>query len=823
MNIVLIHPPHVNSTDDRLDPPLGLLYIASNLRKNNIPVQIVDLSNQSKSNWVIPYADYYGITVYITSIQVTQEIIQLCKQINPKCKIIVGGAHPTSCPNDFPYVDHVVIGYGEVATLDILNGKEKDHIIYGKEPDNYFEFPSYDLIDINSYHRKIGNKTSLPYLTSRGCPFHCFPKGVKVIVSNGINKSIEKIEIGDKLIGFDNGKLVETEVKELFKNNSSSLLKITFEDNSYIKCTQDHPFFVKEKWIRAKDLNINDEIYKINFKDKISFQKKLYNPMKDKENRDKVSNTIKIRIKNGEIEPGFKIAWKKHTKEEMHIKYINSVKWKKMCKNISKVMSTKNPMKNKNTSNKVRISLKKKYDSGELIPYFKKVPKELFHMKYVSTKKDWDNWKKRNRTRIKTDNPMHKPHVNNLFKREINGIESFLLKILKENFPDRYEFTGYSNRIGWFYPDYTSTNGEKKLIELYGCYWHKCKECCPDPKNEWWLEHHKRRIKNYEKFGYKVLEIWEHELKEVDSLIKKIGNFTYNGLKIKNIEKIESKQEVYNFRCEPYENYFVSTNKGGNYILSHNCSFCGLEGMHKLLGYGVKFAEAETVINHIKRIKEEFGITSINFQDDIFTLKPTRLIKILDFLKKENITYRCMGRAGFDKKEIYKLLAESGCEIISWGIESGNQIILDRMKKDVTVEDNYNVIQWSKEYGMISRAFFIIGFPGETKETLEDTKNFIIKSDPSQVFVSSFVPYPGTDVYNNPEKYGIINISKDYEQFYQVSKSGLGGMNTDTKWLSKYEFRELEIEFRNWVKEWMNHKERRGLQDYEKELYEIKK
>lgn len=810
MKTVLIHPPHLNSTDDRLDPPLGLLYIASHLRKNNLDVEIVDLSGNV--NWNIPYADFYGITVYISSLQITKDIIQKCKSINPNSKIIVGGAHPTACPNDFSYADHVVVGYGEVSIIDIINGKEKNHIINGKEPENYFEFPSYDLIDINSYSRKISNQLSLPYLTSRGCPYHCFPKGVKVIVSNKSNKSIEKIEVGDKLIAFNDGKLVETEVKELFKNDTINLLKLTFEDNSSINCTPEHPFFVGENWIRAQDLKIDDEIYKINFRDKISFQKKLYNPMKNQEIRDKVSKTLKTRIKNGEIIGGFKLVWKKHSKEEMNIKYKNLDKWKEMCNNTSNRMKINNPMKNKNISDKVKNILKKKNNSGEIVPYFKKAPKELWHMKYISTEKDWIDWKKRNSTRLKINNPMHKPHVNNLFNREINGIETLLLKILEENFPNRYEFTGYSNKIGWFYPDYTSKDGEKKLIELYGCYWHKCKGCCPDPKNEWWLEHHKRRIKNYEKFGYKVLEIWEHELKDEESLIKKIGNFTYNGLKIKNIEKIKTKKEVYNFRCEPYENYFVSTSNGGNYILSHNCSFCGLEQMHKLLGYGVKFADSDTVIKDIKKIKEEFNIKSINFQDDIFTLKPKRLFKILGEIKSLNLRFRCMGRAGNDSEEIYKRLADSGCEAIAWGIESGSQYILDRMKKKVKVEDNYNVIQWAKKYGITSRAFFIIGFPGETKDTLEETKRFIEYSNPDQLFVSTFVPYPGTEVGNNLEKYGIINITDDYDQFYQVSKDGTGGITTDTKWLSKEEFRELEIEFREWIKK----RPMRGLlQDYE--------
>ena len=161
-SVCLIHPNHENSTDSRLDPPLGLLYIASHLKKNNINVEVVDLSNQPKENWNIPPADFYGITTYVTSLKETRLITQKCKEINPMAKVICGGAHPSSCPNDFPYVDHVVIGPGEVAMYDIITGQNRDHIIMGTKPDNYFPFPSYDLIDPYSYHILINNKHSKP-------------------------------------------------------------------------------------------------------------------------------------------------------------------------------------------------------------------------------------------------------------------------------------------------------------------------------------------------------------------------------------------------------------------------------------------------------------------------------------------------------------------------------------------------------------------------------------------------------------------------------------------------------------------------------------
>ena len=77
------------------------------------------------------------------------------------------------------------------------------------------------------------------------------------------------------------------------------------------------------------------------------------------------------------------------------------------------------------------------------------------------------------------------------------------------------------------------------------------------------------------------------------------------------------------------------------------------------------------------------------------------------------------------------------------------------------------------------------------------------------------VPYPGTDVADNPEKYGITKIYTDYSEYYQVGKDGTGGLiNFDTEWLTRNEFRELELEFREWISA-------RGMRG-EKQKYESK-
>lgn len=249
----------------------------------------------------------------------------------------------------------------------------------------------------------------------------------------------------------------------------------------------------------------------------------------------------------------------------------------------------------------------------------------------------------------------------------------------------------------------------------------------------------------------------------------------------------------------------LTTSRGCPYA----CSFCGLAKMNYSKPIYATLGQVE---NHLIQIYD-MGIRALNIQDDIFTLNISRLIPILGMIKSMGFKFRCMGRAGYDTERTYELLAEAGCDQVAWGIESGSQYILDRMDKKVRVFDNYDVIRWAKDYGITSRAFFIIGFPGETRHTLKETRRFIELADPDQVFVSNFIPYPGTDVAQNPSNYGITFISKHYDDYYQVSKDGSGGAVIDTAWLKREEFKELETEFRAWLKK---RPMRGALQEYEK-------
>lgn len=242
------------------------------------------------------------------------------------------------------------------------------------------------------------------------------------------------------------------------------------------------------------------------------------------------------------------------------------------------------------------------------------------------------------------------------------------------------------------------------------------------------------------------------------------------------------------------------------------CAFCGLPKQCRT----VRYRSPQAVANEIKEIIEKYDIRAFNFQDDTFMVYKKRVYELMELIGPLNIRFRILGRVGLDSKEDYRRLKDAGCEAIAWGIESGSQYILNRMNKKVTVEENRQVIEWAQELGILDRVFILLGFPGETRETMEETRRFIKDTNPSQYLASTFQPYPGTQVWNNPKKYGVKKIYMDFSKYMQINGDGLGSYcNIDTEWMTKEEFEKTQDDFR----QWLNTRPRRGpLQEYEKTL-----
>lgn len=191
----------------------------------------------------------------------------------------------------------------------------------------------------------------------------------------------------------------------------------------------------------------------------------------------------------------------------------------------------------------------------------------------------------------------------------------------------------------------------------------------------------------------------------------------------------------------------------------YRCIFCGSS---ITFGNKTRFRSPKNVISEIKDIGNR-KIKEITFNDDTFTLNKKRTIEICKGICKEGlqIPFICSSRVNTIDGERAKWLKKAGCYQISFGVESGNQGILNLMKKGITLEQAEKAILLTKKEGIETYASYVIGLPGESKETIQQTIDFAKKLDTDYAQFSIATPFPGTELWSMAkEKIKDMNFSK---------------------------------------------------------------
>jgi anaerobic magnesium-protoporphyrin IX monomethyl ester cyclase len=194
----------------------------------------------------------------------------------------------------------------------------------------------------------------------------------------------------------------------------------------------------------------------------------------------------------------------------------------------------------------------------------------------------------------------------------------------------------------------------------------------------------------------------------------------------------------------------------------YQCIFCD----NNVFGRNVRYHSPAYVASEIENVVDAYGAREIFFLDDTFTVNKERTRGILSLLRKKNLKIRwtCMTRASDVDRELLKEMKEAGCWQISIGVESGNQKVLDFIKKGIKLEGVENVVKWSYEAGIYVKGFFMLGHPIDTPRTIDETINFA-KSNPfSDVVVTITTPIPGTELYSMARRYGTLR-DDDWSKF----------------------------------------------------------
>lgn len=149
------------------------------------------------------------------------------------------------------------------------------------------------------------------------------------------------------------------------------------------------------------------------------------------------------------------------------------------------------------------------------------------------------------------------------------------------------------------------------------------------------------------------------------------------------------------------------------------------------------------------------------FLDDAtFTDNPSRAMEIAMKFEKLGITWSCNARPNV-AKDTLKVLKDSGLRLLTVGFESGNQQILNNIKKGTRIEQIREFVKATKDLGILVHGAFILGLPGETEATIEKTLSFALEMDPYSIQVSLVAPYPGTELYAQAQREGWLKDEGD--------------------------------------------------------------
>lgn len=203
---------------------------------------------------------------------------------------------------------------------------------------------------------------------------------------------------------------------------------------------------------------------------------------------------------------------------------------------------------------------------------------------------------------------------------------------------------------------------------------------------------------------------------------------------------------------------FVLTSRG----CPAGCSYCI---KHVSYQWSVRLHSPERVVAEIE-LFHELGIDNIHMYADLFTVNRDQVMGICErILEKElPVRWTCNSRVDYVDEEMLKMMGRAGCWLISWGIESGNELILKRARKGADPQKAHRALTWARNAGIRNWGYFIIGLPGETEETIRQTID-LSKSLPLDIALFHVAaPYPGTPFFFEVVENGWFREGTRWEQ-----------------------------------------------------------
>ncbi|MFQ6076434.1 MAG: B12-binding domain-containing radical SAM protein [Candidatus Bathyarchaeia archaeon] len=222
-------------------------------------------------------------------------------------------------------------------------------------------------------------------------------------------------------------------------------------------------------------------------------------------------------------------------------------------------------------------------------------------------------------------------------------------------------------------------------------------------------------------------------------------------------------------------NYYRKRTGGGNFIgvlatrgCPFGCDFCSVPPMWGRLH---RRRSVENILDEIEHIYRQYKMETLMFHDDLLVVDNKWAIELCRGMVErglDKLKWRCNGRVGVMTEELLNHMKKANCRIIFYGIEFGNQRILDLCGKGFTVPEVYKTVDMTKRAGIASYGYFMMGYPTETRETIEDTvalaRDLVLNHGMDYAGFSIVTPYPGTPLYEYCRRNDLLRIT-DWSEY----------------------------------------------------------
>lgn len=193
-------------------------------------------------------------------------------------------------------------------------------------------------------------------------------------------------------------------------------------------------------------------------------------------------------------------------------------------------------------------------------------------------------------------------------------------------------------------------------------------------------------------------------------------------------------------------------------VTSRGCPYRCIYCAKACFGRRYRANSPSYVVDEVRYLVEEFNVREITFYDDVFTLDRKRAYAICEELMsgRVDVPWTCETRVNLVDREVLECMRRAGCYMIAYGVESGNQRILNNLRKDITLDQAIRAFELTHEVGIQTVAYFMIGSPGDTPETIRETIEFAKRLDPDFAQFSITTPYPGTELFDLASEEGVM-------------------------------------------------------------------